>query len=309
MNSDITIVMYHYVRDLINSRHPNIKGLNIKIFEKQIKNIKKKYNVIGGNDFIHAIHNGEELPENSALLTFDDGYVDHFTNVFPILDREGITGCFFPSVKPIVEGSVLDVNKIQFIMANIPNENIIIKYIYSEVKDKAEEFNLLMPDEYWKLLAKPTSLDSSGIVFCKLMLQYKLPFKLRTEIIHNLFVKYVTNDEVTFSKELYMSRDQLITMRNHGMYIGSHGYDHMWMDTISAESQEYEIDKSLEFLKSIGASTNNWIMCYPYGAYSKNLVSILKEKNCIAGLSTEAGVSSILKDDVYALPRIDTVNM
>jgi len=93
------------------------------------------------------------------------------------------------------------------------------------------------------------------------------------------------------------------------MYIGSHGYDHMWMDTISAESQEYEIDKSLEFLKSIGASTNNWIMCYPYGAYSKNLVSILKEKNCIAGLSTEAGVSSILKDDVYALPRIDTVNM
>ena len=37
MNSEVTVVMYHYIRDLKNSRYPNIKGMDIKNFKKQIK--------------------------------------------------------------------------------------------------------------------------------------------------------------------------------------------------------------------------------------------------------------------------------
>jgi peptidoglycan/xylan/chitin deacetylase (PgdA/CDA1 family) len=309
MRGDITIVMYHYVRNLKKSSYPRIKGLDTKKFERQIDYIKDNYEVISGYDLIDIVSNRKSLPKNAALLTFDDGYADHFTNVFPVLDRSGLSGCFFPSAKPIVENKVLDVNKIQFIMASIPNESVLIKYIYSKIKERKKEFDLLSPDKYWSLLANSTNLDSAGVVFCKLMLQYELPFKLRTDIIHDLFDKYVTNDEFSFSKKLYMSREQIITMKQNGMYIGSHGYDHLWMDTLSPKNQEYEINKSLEFLDCIGMSTNNWIMCYPYGSYNESLISTINNNNCIAGLSTDKGVASLDNDNVYTLPRIDTVDI
>ena len=41
MNDEVTVVMYHYVRDLKNSRYPNIKGLDIEKFKKQIKFFKE----------------------------------------------------------------------------------------------------------------------------------------------------------------------------------------------------------------------------------------------------------------------------
>ena len=152
MNSNVTIVVYHYVRNLKNSRYPGIKGLSTEKFENQISYIKNNYEVISGHDFMSAISDEVKLPENSALLTFDDGYIDHFTNVFPVLDREGLTGCFFPTAKIILEDEVLDVNKIQFILASINDENIVVKYIYNKIIERSDKFNLLKPDEYWNLL-------------------------------------------------------------------------------------------------------------------------------------------------------------
>ena len=52
MKSEVTVVMYHYVRDLKNSRYPNIKGLDIEKFKKQIKFFKENYNFIKIEDII-----------------------------------------------------------------------------------------------------------------------------------------------------------------------------------------------------------------------------------------------------------------
>ena len=42
--SHVTIVMYHYVRDLKRSKYPAIKSLDLALFKEQIKYIKK-YNI------------------------------------------------------------------------------------------------------------------------------------------------------------------------------------------------------------------------------------------------------------------------
>ena len=113
----LTIVMYHYVRDLKRSRYPEIKGLSNDEFSEQISYIQRYYEVISGKQLIDAIVLGKDLPSNPLLLTFDDGYIDHFTEVFPVLDREKISGCFFPPAKCILGNDTLDVNKIHFILA------------------------------------------------------------------------------------------------------------------------------------------------------------------------------------------------
>ena len=82
MSRLLTIVMYHYVRNLEHSRFPEIKGLTTDQFKEQIAYIKKYYNVIGGNDLLEAMSSGDDIPPKALLLTFDDGYSDHFTQVF-----------------------------------------------------------------------------------------------------------------------------------------------------------------------------------------------------------------------------------
>lgn len=119
---NLSIIMYHYVRELRHSRFPEIKGLPTDEFREQIAYIKKHYNVISGNELIGIANSGERLPPRALLLTFDDGYIDHFTQVFPTLDRERLSACFFPPAKCILESQVLDVNKIHFVLACVPNK-------------------------------------------------------------------------------------------------------------------------------------------------------------------------------------------
>ena len=80
--------MYHYVRDLKHSRYPRIKGLDAALFREQVAYLKKHYTCVSVDDVVDAARAGAPLPENAALLTFDDGYSDHFDFVFPILKKE-----------------------------------------------------------------------------------------------------------------------------------------------------------------------------------------------------------------------------
>jgi peptidoglycan/xylan/chitin deacetylase (PgdA/CDA1 family) len=299
--------MYHYVRNLEHSRFPEIKGLTTEQFKEQIAYIKKYYNVIGGNDLLDAVSSRHEIPPKALLLTFDDGYSDHFTQVFPVLDQEGITACFFPPAKCILEKKVLDVNKIHFILASVPNKTELVDSIFNMVTGYRGEVHLFNKDDYWNKLAVANRFDSKEVVFIKRMLQRELPEKLRKIIIDDLFKEYVSSDEQAFSQELYMSLDQLRCLCGHGMYIGSHGYDHYWLDHLKSGEQETEIKRSVEFLKSItGMEAEGWIMCYPYGAHNQSLLGILANHGCKLGLTTEIGLADFNQHNPLTLPRLDT---
>ena len=148
--------------------------------------------------------------------------------------------------------------------------------------------------------------DSAQVIFIKRLLQVELAEEVRKLITANLFNKYVTYDEKSFAKELYMDLEQLKYMSRNGMYIGSHGFDHFWLDRLSTEKQESEIDESIKFLELVNKSTGNWVICYPYGAYNDSLIGILKKKGCAMGFTTYPNIANITKDNAYTLARLDT---
>ena len=86
VNADV--VMYHFVRDLRGQRFPEIKGLTVEEFRGQVRYIRRHYNVIGWTELLAALAVADRpLPPRALLLTFDDGYRDHFDNVFPFWSR------------------------------------------------------------------------------------------------------------------------------------------------------------------------------------------------------------------------------
>jgi peptidoglycan/xylan/chitin deacetylase (PgdA/CDA1 family) len=306
-NKQVTIIMYHYVRELPYTRYPKIKGLLSSQFKAQLAYLKNNYTFVTVEDCINAIYSqSNNFPSNSVLLTFDDAYIEHFTTVFPILEESGIQGCFFPPAKAILHHKVLDVNKIHFLLASVSSVNDLLREVYTRLDKYRTDFSLESNDYYFSKLAKEDLLDPKEIIFVKRLLQVELEEKLRKLIINELFEKYVTHDEAAFSRELYMDIDQLKCMSRNGMYIGSHGYEHYWLNSLPVQKQETEIDQSLQFLKEIEAPTENWIMCYPHGKYNNSLIELLKKKRCKMALTVKPDIAHLKKDNAFTLERLDT---
>ncbi len=300
----VTIVMYHYVRDLVNSRFPEINGLDIQQFKEQIIFFSKNYNFISIKDLIECYQGERILPQKPILLTFDDNIIDHYLNVFPLLNEMNIQGAFYPSVN--TEETLLDVHKIHFILAAARDKKMIIKIIFSYLDQYRSEFQLKPNDFYYNKYAKANREDDGDVVFIKRLLQLGLMRSLRTIIADNLFAEIVGIDQKVFTRELYMNKDHLKCMARNNMHIGIHGYDHVWLDSLKIDEQQAELDRSLEFLKSLGIDINRWTIAYPYGAFNEDTLKVLKQNGCSLAFTTVVDVADFNLFSCYELPRLDT---
>src|SRR6185503_16075074 len=99
-----------------------IKGLEAHLFREQVKYLKSHYNIISMEDLLSAKEAGEPLAPRACLLTFDDGYRDHYDYAFPIMIDEGVTGAFYVPRSVVLARKVLEVNKTHFILASEPDK-------------------------------------------------------------------------------------------------------------------------------------------------------------------------------------------
>lgn len=306
INKRIVIVMYHYVRDLEYSRYPGIKGLDVRLFEEQLQYIQKHFQVITMEALMAAYGTGDfsGLPERPLLLTFDDGYIDHFTVVFPLLKKYGMQGSFFPSAGAVSEHRLLDVNKIHHILAVAPVDDLVKDCLEKVEECRGQGIQIPSGRELYRELAVPNRWDPGEVIFVKRLLQNRLPEKIRGQIATELFEKYVGIPEETFARELYMNREQIACMKEDGMFFGIHGYDHCWLAKIPTEQMQQDIEKAREYFSGI-VDERRWVMNYPYGNYSEQVVEYVREKGCVLGLSVEADYATP-GADCYTLPRFDT---
>ena len=296
--------MYHYTRDLKHSRYPGIKGLDISLFRQQMEFFKNCFNVVTMEQVIAASKGEESLPENAVLLTFDDGYIDNYTFALPILEEYGFQGSFFIPGKTFTSHQLLDVNRIHFILA-AADINCLLKDVKAKMDDyRGVECLYPATEELWQEYAIGDRFDSKETVFVKRMLQTALPERIRYQIVSDLFEKYVGVSEEKMAYELYMTTEQIRALKRHGMFIGVHGYDHYWLGNLPVEKMKEDISKSLEIMDEF-IDRNEWVMNYPYGDYSEDVVAYLEEKKACLGFTTDVRVAELGKDRNLLLPRLD----
>lgn len=297
------VIMYHYVRELQKSRYPRIKGLDLSYFKKQLE-----FFIAAGFSFVtmdDVVHNAG-LSDKSVLLTFDDGYIDHYMNVFPILDSYGISGVFSMPGKILRERKVLDVNKIHFVLASSDIITIKDKLLQQMDYYRGVEFVYPSNEDLYEKLAVANRFDDKDTIFVKRALQVELPERLRNIISDQLFKEFVTDNEANFVSELYMNMDQIKTMRRHGMTFGIHGYDHYWMNRLSEDALRRDLADALDVFDEV-IDSSDWTNCYPYGAYNDDVIRVSQSTGATSGLTTEvARYIPMRGGSLYEIPRLDT---
>jgi len=295
-------VMYHYVRDIKKSKFSNIKALDIKNFKNQLRFLKSKYNILSIDDFFNGITTKNN--KKNCVLTFDDGYSDHYDYVFEILLKNDIKAAFYPPVDVVLNGKILDVNKIHLILASTNENKILSRLKYYFDKEKKDSKNINFYIEKIKYFDR---YDSKKTNIIKQLLQTVLDYEIRTKICDHLLKDFVDISFKDLNKSMYLNTDQIIEMKNEGMHFGSHGKSHFWFDSLSYEKQEYEIKESVKFLDQIYQRKDYLLsICYPYGNYNNDTIKLAKKYNFKLGLTTFPEVFSLKKNDLLKIPRFDT---
>ena len=301
----LTIVMYHYVRDPDRSRFPDMNVRTPAEFEGQLDYVERHYEPVRLAD-VRAAHAGEgDLPEHACLLTFDDGVADHRDVVLPALVGRGIPGCFAPSAQAVLERRVLDVQKSQFVLAAEPDHGLVLERVLAAL----EPYAVTRPE----LAAETVCADEADDRFddrvttlVKGLFQHALPEDVRRPVLDRLFAELVTDDEHAFAEELYLSLDDVRTLRQEGMEIAGHGVAHRHLGLVDRAVQLEEIAGTRAFLTLVtGAEPEGWTMCYPSGSFDETTLELLDAAGCALGMTVEPG----LADPVGAaltLPRLDT---
>lgn len=94
----VPILMYHYISPLPPDADEIRTGLTVhpERFREHLQYLQNKnYTSVSLYEVSQALQVGAPLPQNPIVLTFDDGYIDHFTHAKPILEEYGFTGTFF----------------------------------------------------------------------------------------------------------------------------------------------------------------------------------------------------------------------
>lgn len=94
----VPILMYHYVGDLPDDADETRTDLTLSpdLFRAHMDYLfYQGYTPVSLYDLDDALLTGSALPPKPVILTFDDGYVDHYNTVFPVLKQYGFTATFF----------------------------------------------------------------------------------------------------------------------------------------------------------------------------------------------------------------------
>lgn len=270
--------MYHYVRD-----DASVPARTTAELEAQLDYVARTYEPIGLGELRGA-------SGDACLLTFDDGLREHFETVAPVLERRGLWGVFCVPAQPVLERTVLDVQKTQLLLAAVRDHAALGRRVL-ELAEVGE-----LPAQ------PPHRFDPPETVLVKRALQDGLPEERRRLVLDRLFSEHVTANERVLADELYVTADECRELVRRGHAVIGHGYEHRRLGLLAESEQRDELVRTRAFLDEVGGT---WALCYPYGSRDETTLRLMRETECRVGLTTDLGRATAGSDRLQ-LPRIDT---
>ena len=293
---DLTVMMYHYVRDPGDrcEAGTGIPGLSVAQFEAQVARLAREHAMIAWPDLRDFLVEGRPLPPSACLLTFDDGLLDHFHHVYPVLRAHGLSGLFFALARDGGEPLTL-AHKLHFLLPVLGCQRLR-ESVWDWLSPTQHEGFSLAEVRYRAELNIGSPEDDTLIL--KSVLQREFADEAEP-ILSKLFERHI-GDEKAIARDYYLSRAQIEAMVAGGMHFGGHSASHPWLDWVGTAAQGNEIAASARWLRDIQAGP--WAFAYPYGGFNARSAGLLQAHGFVAGLTTREQTSHT---DPFFIGRID----
>lgn len=290
------VVFYHYIRN--NPRH-KVHHLRVTDFNAQVDFLLENMPPLDPDDVVHCIKEGKDIPQG-FLLTFDDGFKEHYDVVYKHLKNRGLRGIFFPSVLPYSMTRVPLANQLQVLIGDLGLDTLI-ELIIAKL---SESYPALAIRDIPLSPRQIKRLDNSRINDLKYFLNFTLSWEISQDIVNDIFTEHI-RDVPSFICENYLSVDDIKEMASGGMVFGGHTISHPYLTKDDKSTKYSEIIDSLRFIREL---TGNHIysFCYPFGHYDRDCFSILRDAGIKIAFTTKPADNCSYANR-FSVGRFDTV--
>jgi peptidoglycan/xylan/chitin deacetylase (PgdA/CDA1 family) len=267
-------------------------------FRRQLRLLKKNYNVISPEQMLAWCRNEGELPPRAVLLTCDDGFLNNLTEMLPVLQEEQLRCLFF--VTGVSAGRQRTM---------LWYENLLLMFLRARAGDFAISFDGIEISgtlrhreqrrlEWWSAVNRLSKIDSES----------------RTRFIAAAYSYFELQDSLEFYLSTYeetqrhfclLTCSELQELDKAGMTIGAHTVTHPVLSQLPAELAWNEITESRARLESV-LGKKVWAFAYPFGdeaSVSPRVLAMAKQAGFDAAfMNVGGGLGTELP--VYALPRV-----
>ncbi|MBI3627195.1 MAG: polysaccharide deacetylase family protein [Candidatus Sungbacteria bacterium] len=281
-----TILVYHGVSSdtgsgIFNYRKKFIQPRN---FENQLRWLWRFYTIVPLNSLLETADPGRRL-----AITFDDGYVNNYTEAFPILKRLNTPATVFLTTALVGNESPLWVDRIEYAIGHAKKDTIDLT-----IDGKSRRFPIRSREEKEKA-------DDFLRTYCK-----QINGEEKEKLILEVENQSETKLRLEGSPYEGLAWDYIREMEASGLiHFAPHTKTHPILSHISPDEARIEINESNDIIKQ-KCSQYIPVFAYPNGQPRDITVSIietLKAAGLHYGLTTVPGSFNTI-DDPYAIKRI-----
>ena len=250
------IVLYHGICLEDHTRFNNI-FLRLKTFEAHLQFYKEYFHIISLEDYYQQHFSKDRF---NICITFDDGYANNYNYVLPLLEQYQVPATFFITA---IRDAGYDILWNDFL-------NITGKYGPEKLTYRKELFRKRRFNRYVSVTSQTSLVEilRSGGFNPKAemmeLLQPLVPFR-GNKAEEDYWLQMT---EMQIGK---LSASEWVT-------IGCHGYYHNDLARIGIDEAENEILQSKQYLERVTGKEIK-ALAFPYGTYSRAVVSAAKKKN------------------------------
>ena len=282
-------VGYHYV-SAEEQEGRAIFPVSTRALAAQLELLGRSYEFVSRDELLTAVTGERTLPDRACVVTFDDGLRCQAELAVPVLERLGVPAIFFVAGKPLAEGRALAVHKIHALRERLDDHELLDRL---QVSPDAIE-----PD----VAEAHYRYDTPEAARVKYLLNMALEPVERDRAVDRIFAE-VFPDESAFSRELYMSREDVAARRGS---VGAHSYGHEPLTLLSGKELDRDLDRLTTLLQEIAGEPIR-SFSYPHGTPGTVSVQVarkLEQHGFAAAFTMERALNRSLAEPLL-LSRLD----
>lgn len=279
--SQVAILMYHRVSP--KKDNWSLESLCARTFEKQMEYFCRSYEILSLNELAQYIQQRKSLPEQSVVITFDDGYKDNYLYAYPILRKYRIPATIFLTTGHIGTGNLFWWDKVSYAIRHTSVEQLSLDELGSH--------------------SLRSELDKSRANLIVTESLKKLPEERKNLLIDKLVQLSGAEIPVDLGRELISSWDEVKEMTKGDISFGAHSVSHPVLTNLPPEQAKWEIIQSKKDIEEkLGQRVTAF--SYPNGDFNAELVKFVRESAFTCAVSISHNKLINPKERLYELSRI-----
>lgn len=298
------ILLYHRVADV--EIDPQLLSVSPAHFSEHMQILREFYHPKSLGD-IYQEKKAKRFPNQSVMVTFDDGYADNFLVAQNILNASEIPATVFVTSRMVdnkkeywwdeLERVFLSPDPLPRQLELLINNEIISFEFDSELPRNAFEG--------WNVLSQsPRNSRQDAYLFLMGVLR-KSNFSTKENLLSEIFAWAGLNRNTGRLKNLSVSSTLLSSLPKNGFIdVGAHTVTHPQLSSLSQSEQESEISGSKSDIEQI-LDRPIYAFAYPFGErrdYSKDSIRLVRQAGFNCACSNFSGLTTWLTDP-FQLPR------